>query len=82
MLTTRRSRDEIIDLAEVLRLKGELLEIADAPKGRSAEEYDRAIGIARGQGAGLFERWAIERRLALEIGDDGELRDRLKALPV
>ena len=69
-------------LAEVLRLKGELLEQQGAAATRCAEEYDRAIMIARGQGAGLFERWAIERRLHLDAGDAAaELRDRLEELP-
>lgn len=68
-------------LAEVLRLKGELLELSGAPKQSCADEYDRAIGIARSQGAGLFQRWAIERRLDLSLGDDAGLRDRLAELP-
>ena len=68
-------------LAEVLRLKGELLEQQGAPAAHSADAYDRAIGIARRQGAGLFERWAIERRLALGGTNDADLTARLLELP-
>lgn len=69
-------------LAEVLRLKGELLEQMGAPEEKCAAEYDRAIEIARRQGAGLFERWAIERRMRLSGADVDGYRDRLAQLPV
>ena len=68
-------------LAEVLRLKGELLEQQGAPAAHSADAYDRAIGVARRQGAGLFERWAIERHLALGGTNDADLTARLLELP-
>lgn len=68
-------------LAEVLRLKGDLLHQLGAPKEECAEEYGRAITIAREQGAGLFERWAIESRLSLGGEGLGDLRGRLDSLP-
>ena len=68
-------------LAEVLCQKGELLEQQGAPAAHSADAYDRAIGVARRQGAGLFERWAIERRLALGGTNDADLTARLLELP-
>ncbi len=68
-------------LAEVLRLKGDMLRQLGAPAEDCAAEYDRAIAVARDQGAGLFERWAIESRL--ELGGEGidDLEDRLIDLP-
>lgn len=69
-------------LAEVLRLKGELLHQLGAPKEKCAEEFNRAITIARDQGAGLFERWAIESRLSLGGEGLGNLQGRLNSLPL
>ncbi len=70
-------------LAEVLRLKGELLLQLGEAQEACAAEFNRAITIARDQGAALFERWAIESRLALggAGGGLGDLEDRLKLLP-
>lgn len=68
-------------LAEVLRLKGDLLHQLGASKDQCAAEYNRAITVARNQGAGLFERWAIESRLELGGEDLGDLRNRLIDLP-
>ncbi len=69
-------------LAEILRLKGELLEKDGAPVQQCLTTYDLAIATARGQGASLFERWAITRKIAAETRDKAALKQRLAQLSV
>ena len=59
-LTTARDTGQAFWNAELLRLKGELLEVSRAPPAESRQAFSQALEIARAQGATMLVRRAEE----------------------
>jgi hypothetical protein len=59
-LTTARDTGQAFWNAELLRLKGELLEVSGAPPAESRQAFSQALETARAQGATTLVRRAEE----------------------